>query len=196
MVKQEFEKTKKILSIFMIIYCFLILATISMALCYGKTEIEVTIPVPTLAPIPINETRNYQDSQWLTTYIADSLVVGNDMKYLGTALINTNFTSANNDFTSASTYANTLYKDSQKAMNNSNLYNVSSDLQSTKDEYQLEMLQAQSAAVYIYYGIEAYNKGNIEAGESEMKQAIQNITSVTEHANRAANLLKAYKSKH
>ncbi len=196
MVKQEFEKTKKILSIFMIIYCFLILATISMALCYGKAEIEVTIPVPTLAPIPINETINNQDSQWLATYLSDSLVVSNDMKYIGTALINTNFTSANNDFTLVFTYANILYKDSQKAINDSDLYSVSPDLQSTKDEYQLEMLQAQSAAVYIYYEIEAYKKGNIEAGDSEMKQAIQNITSVTEHANRAANLLKAYKSKH
>ena len=28
-----------------------------------------------------------------------------------------------------------------------------------------------------------------------MKQALQNINSVTEHANRAAGLLKAYKSK-
>jgi len=154
----------------------------------NKTEKLLKAYVPTLTPIPINETTNYQDSQWLTTYIADSLVVGNDMKYLSTALINTNFTSA-------STYANTLYKDSQKAMNNSKLYDVSPDLQSSKDEYQLEMLQAQSAAVYIYYGIEAYQKGNTEAGDSEMKQAIQSINSITEHANRAGSLLKAYKSK-
>jgi hypothetical protein len=173
----------------------LILATIPIALCYGKASIEVAMQAPTLAPIPINETTNYQDSQWLTTYLSNSLVVANDMKYLGVALMNINFTSAPNDFTSASAYTNTLYKDSQKAMDNSNLYNVSPDLQSAKDKYQLEMLQAQGAAVYIYYGIEAYNKGNIEAGESEMKQALQNITSVTEHANRAASLLKAYKSK-
>ncbi len=90
------------------------------------------------------------------------------MKYLGTALININTISSNTDFTSAYTYANTLYKDSQKAMNNSGLYDVSPDLQGAKDEYQLEVLQAQSAAVYIYYGVDAYRKRNIEAGDSEM----------------------------
>ena len=163
MGKQSLEKTKKILSIFMLILYFLILATIPIALCYGKVPIGVAMPAPTLAPIPINETTKYQDSQWLATYISNSLAVSNDMKYLGTALINTNFTSASNDFMSASTYANNLYKDSQKAMNNSNLSNVSPGLQSAKDEYQLEILQAQGAAVHIYYGIEAYKKGNIEA---------------------------------
>jgi hypothetical protein len=195
MGKQEFEKTKKILNIFMIIYCFLILATIPMALCYGKAEIGVAMPFPTLAPIPINETINNQDSQWLATYLSDSLVVSNDMKYIGTALINTNFTSANNDFKSVFTYANTLYKDSQKAINDSDLYSVSPDLQSTKDEYRLEMVQANRAAVYIYHGVKAYKKGNVEAGNSDMEQAIQSLYSVTKHANRAASLLKAYKSK-
>jgi len=94
MGKHAFEKTKKILSIFMIIFCFLILATIPIALCYGKAPTEVAMPVPTMAHIITNETTNYQDSQWLATYLTNSLVLANDMKYLGTALINTNFTSA------------------------------------------------------------------------------------------------------
>jgi hypothetical protein len=179
----------------MIIFCFLILATISIALCYGKAPTEVVMPAPTMAPIIINETTNYQDSQWLATYLSNSLVLANDMKYLGTALINTNFTSANSNFTSVSTYANTLYKDSQKAINDSDLYSVSPDLQSAKDEYRLEMVQAKSAAFYIYHGVKAYKKGNTETGDSEMKQAIQSINSVTEHANRAGSLLKAYKFK-
>ena len=195
MGKHAFKKTKRILNILTIIFCFLILATIPIALCYAKTPTEVTMPVPTLAPIPINATTNYQDSQWLATYLSNSLVVANDMKYLGTALINNNFTSANNDFMSVSTYANTLDIDSQKAINDSDLYSVSPDLQSAKDEYRLQMIQAKSAAVYIYHGIEAYKKGDIEAGDPEMKQAIQSINSITEHANKASKLLKAYKSK-
>ena len=113
------------------------------------------------------------------------------MKYLGTALINNNFTSDNNDFTSVSTYANTLDKDIQKAINDSDLYSVSPDLQNAKGEYRLQMIQAKNAAVYIYHGIEAYKKGVIEAGDSEMKQAIQSINSITEHANKAAKILKA-----
>ena len=189
---KSFEKTKKILSIFMIILCFLILATIPIALCYEKTPIGVAMPAPTLAPIPINETTNYQDSQWLAMYLSNSLGVSNDMKYLGTALINTNFTSTNNNFTSVFTSANTLYKDSQKAINDSDLYSVSPDLQSAKDEYRLEMIQANSAAIYIYHGVKGYKKGNVEAGNSDMEQAIQSLYSVTKHANKTEKLLKAY----
>ncbi len=166
-----------------------------MALCYAKAPTEVTMPVPTLAPIPINATTNYQDSQWLAKYLSNSLIVANDMKCLGNALINNNFASANNDFTSVSTCANTLDKDSQKTITDSDLYSVSPDLQSAKDEYRLQMIQAKSAAVYIYHGVEAYKKGDIEAGDSEMKQSIQSINSLTEHANKASKLLKAYKSK-
>ncbi len=166
-----------------------------MALCYAKEPTEVTMTVPTLAPIPINATTNYQDSQWLAKYLSNSLIVANDMKCLGNALINNNFASANNDFTSVSTCANTLDKDSQKTITDSDLYSVSPDLQSAKDEYRLQMIQAKSAAVYIYHGVEAYKKGDIEAGDSEMKQSIQSINSLTEHANKASKLLKAYKSK-
>ena len=132
----------------------------------------------------------YQDSQWLTTYMSDSLVVNNDMKYLGTALKNIDLTSDNPDFTSTSTYANAVYTDSQKAMDDSDLYNVSNDLQGAKDEHQLAMVQAQSAAVYIISGVEEYKKGNFEAGNSEMKQAVPNIKSFREHDDRATNLSK------
>jgi hypothetical protein len=57
------------------------------------------------------------------------------------------------------------------------------------------MVQANSAAVYIHYGVKAYNKGNVEAGNSDMKQALQSLTLVVEHADRAGNLLKTYNSK-
>ena len=116
------------------------------------------------------------------------------MKYLGTALKNIDLTSDNPDFTSTSAYANALYTDSQKAMVDSDLYNVSLDLQSAKDEHQLAMVQAQSAAVNIISGIESYKKGNFEAGNSEMEQAVPNMKSFREHDDRAARLSKAYKS--
>ena len=137
----------------------------------------------------------YQYSQWLTIMTADKLVIDNDMKYLGTALNNTDFTSENNGLISVSTYANTLYTDSQKAMDDSALYNVSLDLQGAKDEYQLAMVQAQSAAVYIYSEVEAYKKGNVEAGNSEMKQAIPSINFFMEHDVRTRKILKTYNSK-
>ena len=194
MRKQVFDETKKFMSVLMIIFCFLILTTVPMALCSENAPNEVTMPTYTLSPIPINEKTNYQDIQWLKRYIADSLVISNDMKYLGTALMNITFPSNNSNFVLASKYANILYKDTQKALNNSGLYNVSSDLQSAKDEYQLEVLEAQSAAVYISHGTDAYRKGKVEVGDSDMEKAVKSLHSVVVHANRTASLLKTYKS--
>lgn len=54
---------------------------------------------------------------------------------------------------------------------------------------------AQSAAVYVYSGVEVYKKRNAEAGNSEMKQTIPSINSFREHFSRAQNLLKTYKYK-
>lgn len=185
-----------------LIICLLILASIPTALCSEALNSNINpninnfYPIlPSQSPIstPINETTNYQDSQWLATYTANSLIIGDDLIHLSTALENINFTSANNDFTSISTCANTVYKDSQKAMNNSDLYNVSPDLQSAKDEYKSEMAQFNSATVCISYGVKEYKKGNIEAGYSEMKQAIQTLKSITESTNRINKLIKAYK---
>jgi len=165
-----------------------------------RTIIFISMCLFILTSVPIascseKETTNYQDSQWLATYTANSLVVGNGLIYLGAALENNNFTAENSDFKSASTYANTLYSDSQKAMDDSALYNVSPDLQNAKDEYQLEMMQVNSAAVYISYGIEEYKKGNVEAGDSDFEQAGQSLKSVIEHADRTEKLLKTYRPK-
>jgi hypothetical protein len=51
-------------------------------------------------------------------------------------------------------------------------------------EYQLEMVQTNSVIFYIYYGVKAYIKRNVEAGNPELKQTLQSLNSVTEHANR------------
>ena len=55
----------------------------------------------------------------------------------------------NYDTMSFSKYADTLYTDSQIAGENSDLCNVSPDLQGSKDEYRLVMLQANKVAVML-----------------------------------------------
>ena len=95
------------------------------------------------------------------------------------------------DFTSVSTNANILYTDSMKAIENSDLYTVSPDLQDAKDEYRLAMVQAHSAALYFYVGAEDYKKVNVKDGNSEFDRADNCLKSCNEHVNRADNLLKA-----
>jgi hypothetical protein len=115
------------------------------------------------------------------------------MKYLGIALKNIDLTSENPYFMSASTYANALYTDSQKAMDDSDLYDVSSNLQGAKDEYHLAMAQANMVSVYANFGVEEYNNGNFVSSNSDVKQAIECVKSYNEHITKVAKLSNNYK---
>jgi hypothetical protein len=137
--------------------------------------------LPLILATPTHETTKYQNSQWSTTCVADRIQVDNDMKYLTTA-------AKNYDTTSLSTYASTLCTDSQKAIDDSDLYNVSPDLQDTKNEYRLAMLQANKVAVYANSGLEGYNNGNFEAVNSELKKATECIESYNQHIKKAAEI--------
>lgn len=140
-----------------------------------------TLPL-TLAT-PIKETTKYQDSQWLTACLPDITQVNDDMKSLTTA-------AKNYDFASASTYTTILYTDSHKAIEDSNLYNVSPDLQGSKDEYRSAMLQANKVAVYANSGVEAYNNRNFVSLNSNVKQATECVKSYNEHIKKAVKLSK------
>ena len=144
--------------------------------------------LPLILATPTHETTKYQNSQWSTTCVADRIQVDNDMKYLTTA-------AKNYDTTSLSTYASTLCTDSQKAIDDSDLYNVSPDLQDTKNEYRLAMLQANKVAVYANSGVGEYNNGNFGALNSDVKQAIECVKSYNEHIKKVVKLLNNYKSK-
>ncbi len=144
--------------------------------------------LPLTLATPIHETTKYQDPQWSTACISDMTQVDNDMKSLTTA-------AKNYDFTSASTYAPILYTDSQKAIEDSDLYNVSPYLQSSKDEYLLAMAQANRVAVYANSGVEEYNNGNLEAINTDLKHAIECVKSYNEHIKKAVKLSNDYKSK-
>ena len=150
-------------------------------------ELAIAALPPTMA-IPIDETTKYQDSQWSTTCVSDMIPVNHDMKYLTTA-------AKNYDTTSLSTYAATLYTDSQKAIDDSDFYNVSPYLQDAKKEYRLAMVQANRIAVYANSGVEEYNNGNFEAINSDLKQAIECVKSYNEHIKKAVKLSNNYKSK-
>ncbi len=145
-------------------------------ICLVAVEIDA---LPLTLATPIHETTKYQNSQWSTTCVADRIPVDNDMKYLTTA-------AKNYDTTLLSTYASTLYTDSQKAIDDSDLYNVSPDLQDTKNEYRLAMVQANKVAVYANSGLEGYNNGNFEAVNSDLKKATECIESYNQHIKKAA----------
>ena len=143
------------------------------------TSIEATMQVPT----PIRETTKYQDSKWLTMYVSDMTQVNTDMKSL-------TIVAKNYDTTSLSKYADTLHADSQRAVENNDLCNISPDLQDAKDEYRLAMLQANKVAVYAKSGVEEYNNKNLVALNSDVKKAIECVKSYNEHIQKVVKLSK------
>lgn len=66
--------------------------------------------------------------------------------------------------------------DNQAAIDDSDLHNVSPDLQGAKDEYLLSLIHSKAAAIYIIYGVEAYNKVNNTASSSDFAQPSQRYT--------------------
>jgi hypothetical protein len=153
-------------------------------ICLVAVAIEA---LPLTLATPTHETAKYQDSQWSTACVSDMTQVDNDLKSLTSA-------AKNYDFTSTSTYAAILYKDSHKAIEDSDLYNVSPDLQGAKDEYQLAMAQANRVAVYANSGVDEYNNGNFEAINTDLKQAIECVKSYNEHIKKTVKLSNNYKS--
>jgi O-glycosyl hydrolase len=83
-----------------------------------------------------------------------------------------------------------LYTDSQKAIENSDLCNVSPDLQDTKAEYRLAMIQANKVAIYANSGIGEYNNENFGAVNSDVKQVIECVKSYNEHIKKTAKISK------
>ncbi len=152
--------------IFFVVFCLMIVAI-------------VTLPLTLAAPI--HEVTKYLNSQWLTTCVADMTPVDNDVKDITTA-------AKNYDTTSLSMYASNLCTDIKKAIDDSDLYNVSPDLQDTKDEYRLAMVQANRVTVYANSGLEEYNNGNFEAVNSDLKQATECVESYNQHIKKATEI--------
>jgi hypothetical protein len=126
--------------------------------------------------------------QWLTNVLQDGSVVSRDLKDVSTAATNI-------DYTSLSVYSNSLFADSQKAMDDSDLYSVSPDLQGAKDEYRLMMIQANWAAYFSSEGVEDVNKGDVQTATSEFNQAAQSLKSCSEHSDNFGKQIDTYNSK-
>lgn len=151
---------------------------------------STSTPTSTLEPVT-NTTSietNYQDTQWLKTVIADGTPVENDLKNVGSA-------AQKSDLTTLSTYSNSLLIDSQNAIDNCDLYEVSPELKSAKKEYKSAMVDANKAAYYINLGLEENDKGDAQSATSYFDEATKLMTSIANHSNNYVSLIDAYKSK-
>lgn len=170
MSEHFFLKTRKKLGI--LIVCFLILGTIPLAFC--KDEGIDNINVTKIYDNP--------DNNWIEKCLNDSTKVSRDIKSVLVPI-------KNNDLEGLSKCADKITADSQAAIDTSNSYKVSSDLQPIKDEYNLGMEQAGQFAIIMYKLVEDAKNGTDEDVKSDWNKAAEPIRSYNQHINSVNNQL-------
>lgn len=135
----------------------------------------------------------YNDFQWID-------VVTSDMNPNGTLITDMNnvkYACSNSDtvgMDQIGRYAKNLCQSTSVALQHSNSYNVSPELQPAKDEYNQGLVEINKASVLIDSAVDANNKKDKDACVSSMKTAKTYAESGKQHFTAAASLLEAYYS--
>lgn len=135
----------------------------------------------------------YNDFQWID-------VVTSDTNPNGTLMVDINnvrYACSNIDTVGVhkiGEYAKNLCQSTTEALEHSNNYKVSAELQATKDEYNQGLVEINKASVLITDAVDAYNKGDKAIYLSSMKSAKTYAESGNQHFTTATSLLEAYYS--
>ena len=138
---------------------------------------------------------DYDDSLWIT-------VVSTDMSSTGTVITDMNnvaYACSNADtvgMIQIGIYAGNLYESTDAALQRSNSYSVSPELQSTKDEYSQALVNINIASRLIIGAVDAYNTGDMDTCISSMETANTYTDSGSQHFTTAASLLGEYNKKY
>lgn len=137
----------------------------------------------------------YDDSLWINVVATDmssSGAVITDMNNVGYACSNADTVG----MTQIGIYAGNLYESTNAALQRSNSYSVSPELQSTKDEYNQALEDINMASRLTIGAVDAYNTGDTETCISSMKMAKTYTDSGSQHFITAASLLEEYNKKY
>lgn len=129
------------------------------------------------------------DLAWITATTADTKRVSKDMTNLGNA-------ASNMDVSGMTTYADRLYTSTNDAIETSDSYTVSSDLQPVQKEYRLGMVAYNWAALMCYDAIDALNYGDSAGSTESFEKATEFMDSGTEHITKCSTLLDEYTEEH
>jgi hypothetical protein len=123
------------------------------------------------------------DRQWILTIVGDGNSLYRDWKSAVTA-------GKNSDLQSYSTSADNMSVDSQKAIDNSNKYDVSDLLKPEKDEYNLAMEQAGQATIYMKKTVEDCKKGSDDEKKADSDEANKYLKSCDQHLDNVSSALR------
>jgi hypothetical protein len=142
----------------------------------------IQIATTTSTQTPTSETSKYQDEQWLTSYENYVHKVANDMDKISTA-------SSKGDFYVVSRHSDSLDDDSRKALDESNSYSVSPDLQNIKEEYQALMVDSNNASIFTRTLVKDFTYGNMEDTKVCKDEIGKYTKSFDQHASAIRHLL-------
>lgn len=131
------------------------------------------------------EASNCQDGQWLSVVSSYSGILSKDLELVSNAVME-------NDYLSILLYTKPVFANSQKAIEDSEMYSVSPYLQLAKDEFRLAMILVNWAAYYLDAGIEEMNNGDQQVSTYYLEQAITNIESFHQHMDNSNTMLDSY----
>lgn len=137
----------------------------------------------------------YDDALWLNVLATDMSPDGTlitDMNNMAYACTNVETVGMNQ----IGIYAENLYQSTNAALQHSNSYNVSPELQPAKDECNKGLAEINTAAMLVAGAVDAYNKGDEDTCISLMESAKKYTDSGGQRFTTATPLLEAYNKKH
>jgi len=135
----------------------------------------------------------YNDFQWIDVVTSDT----NPNGTLRIDMNNVRYACSNLDTVGmhkTGKYARNLSQSTTQALQHSNSYKVTPELQATKDEYNQGLVEINTASVLITGAVDAYNKGDKDTYLSSMRSAKTYAESGNQHFTTATSLLETYYS--
>lgn len=142
------------------------------------TQNNIQTATPDVTPTP--EASGYQDKDWANSCSNQMILLQDDMNNVGEAATNLN----SGDLQK---YGTALTTDSKNALDESQSYSVSPNLQPAKEKYETALYDFNQAGYYTTLGSTQFKNGNSE-------QASQNFETATTYTNWGNTNLKEAKS--
>jgi hypothetical protein len=127
----------------------------------------------------------YQDDEWIDSAYVYTSAVANACGDLSDAAMA-------GDYYTLGTQASSLYDLSQMAIDESDKYTVSPELEDAQTEYRIAMVNFNWAGLFAYTGSEDAINGNYDESTANILQATDNIKTANEHLQTATTELNTY----
>jgi hypothetical protein len=141
------------------------------------------------ANIQSSSQNTYQDHEWSSNAAKYTSIISTDFTNISTA-------SKNYDVYTLLTSAKYLKLHSNDAIEESDSYTVSPDLQPAKNEYREGLVDANNGALFIMLGVNYTNSGDLKSASQALNIGSNGIAASGDHFANASKFVDEYKENH